>query len=66
VVVSDDPTVSTRHAEIVFEPQGSLVRDLQSTNGTFVNNARVQGAHRLSDGDILRLGASTQFKVRID
>ena len=66
LTIADDPTVSTRHCEVATDGNGPYVRDLGSTNGTFVNNQRVSGVHRLSDGDILRLGANTQFKIRID
>lgn len=37
-----DPTVSRRHAEIVRTPMGVLLRDLQSTNGTFVGPVRIR------------------------
>lgn len=36
-----DPTVSRRHAELTIEPAAILVRDLGSSNGTFVNGSRV-------------------------
>jgi adenylate cyclase len=36
-----DPTVSRRHAELTIEPETVLVRDLGSSNGTFVNGTRV-------------------------
>lgn len=66
LIVSDDPSVSSRHCELVRDGGGFSVRDLGSTNGTFVNNQRVHGAQRLGDGDLIRLGGATQFKVRID
>ena len=68
IVVSDDPSVSSRHCEFGRDNAGFFVRDLGSTNGTFVNNQRVaaSGTQRLRDGDIVRLGGNTQFKVRVD
>ncbi|HEX9563130.1 MAG TPA: adenylate/guanylate cyclase domain-containing protein [Gemmatimonadaceae bacterium] len=36
-----DPTVSRRHAELTIEPSSVLLRDLGSSNGTFVNGSRV-------------------------
>ncbi|MFC1611387.1 sigma 54-interacting transcriptional regulator [Myxococcota bacterium] len=36
-----DPMVSRHHAEAQIVPQGVCVRDLSSTNGTFVNAARI-------------------------
>jgi adenylate cyclase len=38
-----DPTVSRQHAEIEAVNGGALVRDLHSTNGTYVNGQRVVG-----------------------
>ena len=36
-----DPTVSRRHAELTIEPTSVVVKDLGSSNGTFVNGSRV-------------------------
>ena len=36
-----DPTVSRRHAELTIEPTSVLLKDLGSSNGTFVNGNRV-------------------------
>ncbi|MGH7675054.1 MAG: FHA domain-containing protein, partial [Gemmatimonadales bacterium] len=36
-----DPTISRRHAEIFLTGTGVRVKDLNSSNGTFVNGARV-------------------------
>jgi adenylate cyclase len=36
-----DPTISRRHAEIRPTPQGVSVRDLGSSNGTFINGTRI-------------------------
>jgi len=51
-----DPSVSGRHAELVHEGGGVLVRDLGSTNGTRVDGERVR-EKRLRPGDELRFGA---------
>jgi putative nucleotidyltransferase with HDIG domain len=46
-VVLDDNSVSRRHAEIRYAPQsGWVVRDLESTNGTYVNGVRVGAAEK--------------------
>src|SRR5207302_7344387 len=50
-----DQSVSRNHARIVPAPDGYDLTDLQSTNGTFVNDHPVS-AHRLRDGDYLRVG----------
>lgn len=62
-VVFSDEGLSRRHA-IVFRRGGELwVRDLGSTNGTFVEATRVEGEHVLSAGDTLRL-AKTVMRVQ--
>src|SRR5947209_5881233 len=50
-----DHSVSRRHARIEHGPDGYYVHDLQSTNGTFVNDRPVTDAV-LNDGDYLRVG----------
>jgi FOG: FHA domain len=37
-----DPTISRRHLSVVLAPSGVIVRDLGSTNGSFVGGARFQ------------------------
>jgi predicted component of type VI protein secretion system len=51
-----DDFVSSRHAR--FEPRtdGLWVEDAGSTNGTFVNGARVTSARLLQPGDVVRIG----------
>jgi len=51
--------VSRRHCEI-FEVAGKLtIRDLGSSNGTFVNGKRVSGQQALKPGDEVTVGAVT-------
>lgn len=51
-----DSSVSRRHAKIERHTDGFAVTDLGSTNGTFVNDRRLDGPERLRDGDYLRVG----------
>ena len=55
-VVINDTNVSRRHAELWRTSDGVAVRDLQSTNGTFVNGHRID-AVSLSPRDDLTIGA---------
>jgi DNA-binding winged helix-turn-helix (wHTH) protein len=54
----DAARVSRRHASIAVDPAGDAVslRDLASTNGTFVGRSRVVEAVALTDGDSIRIG----------
>src|SRR5262249_13639398 len=51
----NDHSVSRRHARIEPSPEGYYAIDLQSTNGTFVNDVPTDVA-TLKDGDYLRIG----------
>ena len=53
-----DDSVSARHAELHLGPDGLRVKDLGSTNGTFVDGLRVKEAW-LNPGSHLRLGETT-------
>jgi pSer/pThr/pTyr-binding forkhead associated (FHA) protein len=54
-VVVGGKDVSRRHAEIVQTPKGYLVVD-SSTNGTYVNEERVEGQRLLARADVIRIG----------
>ena len=65
LVLSGDDFASARHARIESRGDGVWVQDLESTNGTYVNGARVAGAQRLDAGDILRVG-ETDLRIEED
>jgi len=54
-IVLVDPSVSRAHAVVEIDRGGAFVRDLSSTNGTFLNGRRIK-AESLCDGDELRFG----------
>lgn len=56
-IVLDDDSASRRHAVIQRTDDGFLLADLHSTNGTFVNNRRVN-VHLLQAGDQIHVGTS--------
>ncbi len=56
IAIEGDEFASARHVR--FEPRrdGVWVRDLGSTNGTYVNGIRIEDARRLVPGDVVRVG----------
>jgi pSer/pThr/pTyr-binding forkhead associated (FHA) protein len=54
-IVLDSPEVSRRHATVLRADTGFTITD-ESTNGVFVNGERAEGSHRLSEGDVIRVG----------
>ncbi|MBA3451747.1 MAG: sigma 54-interacting transcriptional regulator [Deltaproteobacteria bacterium] len=68
-LVLADETVSRVHFEIARDAKGYLVRDMKSTNGTFLDGAEVKEAY-LRAGSVIGLGACelkfTPFEERIE
>lgn len=58
----EDSYTSNLHARLFRRDGGLWLEDLGSTNGTWVNGERVEGARRLGRGDLLQVG-STVFEV---
>ncbi len=56
----DDVTVSRRHVEIERTKAGSVVRDVGSLNGTYLNQQRIEGDAAMANGDELQVG---KFKL---
>src|SRR3984893_2987055 len=54
-ITIDNLAISNRHAEIKSEQGGLVVEDLNSLNGTFVNNQRVKRS-ALKHGDVVAIG----------
>jgi pSer/pThr/pTyr-binding forkhead associated (FHA) protein len=57
-----DPSVSSHHCEVLLRGGDVIVRDLNSTNGTYINGERITEAP-LKPGQILRLG---QVELRLE
>jgi hypothetical protein len=49
-------SISSRHCEVVVNANDIFVRDLSSTNGTFIDRVRIEGQAPLRHGQALRLG----------
>jgi len=56
-MVIDMDNVSRGHARVVKRDDGIYVEDLQSTNGSYVNDIEVK-ADRLRNGDLLKIGGA--------
>jgi len=61
----DASTVSRRHARLVVTPEGTLLEDFGSKNGTFRGSQLVTSPVQLADGDAIRIGSVlVTFHVR--
>ncbi|PKQ28575.1 MAG: hypothetical protein CVT63_01970 [Candidatus Anoxymicrobium japonicum] len=56
-IVLPDPNVSRVHARVEWRDGAYFVSDLESTNGTWVNEERVSGK-KLQENDVIRLGST--------
>jgi pSer/pThr/pTyr-binding forkhead associated (FHA) protein len=56
-------SVSSHHCEVLLRGKDVIVKDLNSTNGTFINGERVTTEAPLKPGQILRLG---QIEMRLE
>lgn len=55
----DSLAVQPRHAEITTANNQTTIRDLGSAEGTFINQAKLEGPHVLKDGELVRVGKHT-------
>jgi Inner membrane component of T3SS, cytoplasmic domain len=63
-VLSNDATVSSRHAYLIFEDPILILVDNRSTNGTRVNGKMLRGSRQpLHDGDQIQIG-QTLLRLR--
>jgi hypothetical protein len=56
VSLEEDEFASGHHARIESQRDGVWIIDLGSTNGTFVNGARLDGRRKLREGDVVQVG----------
>jgi len=57
-----EPSVSSHHCEVILRGSEVLVRDLNSTNGTYINGEKIT-ERVIKPGQILRLG---QVELRLE
>jgi pSer/pThr/pTyr-binding forkhead associated (FHA) protein len=58
------PVISKRHCAIIQKNETAYVRDFGSTNGTFLNDERIEGEVELHNDDVLKIGP-IEFKVQL-
>jgi two-component system, cell cycle response regulator len=58
----NDDGVSRRHARLLQKGASVVLEDLQSANGTFVNDEQIVGERILKDGDKIRIGSTSILK----
>jgi type II secretory pathway predicted ATPase ExeA len=61
----DSKFVSRHHAQVITTPEGSVIEDLNSTNGMFLGGKRVR-RHKLQPGDVLTIGMHRLAYFRVD
>ena len=65
-IVIDHPSVSRKHAEVVFGWSGAFVKDNDTPNGVYCNDQRITGSYKLHDRDEIKLGQqSSSNPIRI-
>jgi pSer/pThr/pTyr-binding forkhead associated (FHA) protein len=65
-VLVDDPQVSRAHAMVCYEKEsGWKLKDLGSTNGTYLNDNRVTAIADIAAGDVIKLGKTTVTVARL-
>jgi hypothetical protein len=60
-IVIADRQVSRHHARLIVRPDGILLEDLGSKNGTHNNGEIIKAATLLQDGDIIQIALAQQF-----
>lgn len=58
----NDQYVSGNHAKILVKNREVIIEDLNSTNGVFVNDQRINGSYKLRANDKIKIGTAI-FKV---
>ena len=64
ISISDDASVSRGHAMFIVAGSTAAVRDLESSNGTFVDGERLTGSKKLFGGEVIRVG-SRHYQVGV-
>jgi len=62
-IVIDANAVSRHHAQIIWNGSKFMIEDMNSRNGTFLNDRLISGRHLLRDGDLIKV---CEFVFRFD
>jgi FHA domain len=63
-LAANDTRASTRHAEVILDGKSLILKDLKSTNGTYINGKRIDQV-KLVNGDVVEFGVGGP-KLRFD
>ncbi|MBZ0137077.1 MAG: FHA domain-containing protein [Planctomycetes bacterium] len=67
IQITDDTSVSRKHASITRQGVRFVVEDLGSSNGVLVNGTRISGGHELRVGDKVEIGKTLYvFRRRVE
>lgn len=55
----DSLALQPQHAQIDTKNNQSFIRDLNTEQGTFIGNSKVEGTQEIKDGDVIRVGKHT-------
>lgn len=62
-IVIDLPVISGIHCSVMRRQEQVILRDLKSTNGTYLNFSRVQQPSAINSGDLILLGRDVRLKL---
>ena len=62
----DDQYASGNHAKIIVKNNEIVIEDLNSTNGVFINDERVNGYSKIRANDLIRIGSAIFKVIRAD
>lgn len=65
-IVLSEPFVSAHHARVYAKNNTLYIEDLNSTNGIYVNEEKVQEKIKLSTGDEIKIGSAIFTVLRAD
>jgi pSer/pThr/pTyr-binding forkhead associated (FHA) protein len=64
-IVINDAEVSRRHARLILQPEGYILEDLGSTNGTFIRGQRLAAPVVLKPGESITIGEKVNLKYEV-